>query len=162
MPVFSPLKLSLILSLLFAPLFCLAHGGGVDALGCHADKKTGQRHCHNATAKPALQSQQSPPVKPAANSVDALDKKNSHSAPILAAFEQLPKPERVQRIQRLLLKLGYFSGAVTGRVSLETFNAIRLAQKDLGLNADGKASVEFLYALSLSSKNSSMTGSIKR
>lgn len=30
----------------------LAHGGGVDAQGCHMDRKKGERHCHGAKPKP--------------------------------------------------------------------------------------------------------------
>lgn len=30
-----------------------AHGGGLDANGCHTNHKTGQYHCHGAKAAPA-------------------------------------------------------------------------------------------------------------
>ena len=32
--------------LALAPTAALAHGGGVDANGCHTNKKTGDYHCH--------------------------------------------------------------------------------------------------------------------
>lgn len=35
------------LLLISAPLTALAHGGGLDANGCHADRATGARHCHD-------------------------------------------------------------------------------------------------------------------
>lgn len=34
-----------------APGAALAHGGGVDAQGCHTNRKTGDRHCHGARPK---------------------------------------------------------------------------------------------------------------
>ena len=33
-------------ALALAPTVALAHGGGVDANGCHTNKKTGDYHCH--------------------------------------------------------------------------------------------------------------------
>ena len=30
-----------------------AHGGGLDAEGCHTNRKTGDYHCHRAAANPA-------------------------------------------------------------------------------------------------------------
>ncbi len=49
-----------LISVLFfvAPLIALAHGGGLDAAGCHNNRKTGDYHCHRA---PAV----APPAQPA-------------------------------------------------------------------------------------------------
>ena len=33
-------------ALALAPVGALAHGGGLDASGCHNDSKTGDYHCH--------------------------------------------------------------------------------------------------------------------
>ena len=33
-----------------APLEALTHGGGLDAIGCHTNKKTGEYHCHGGGA----------------------------------------------------------------------------------------------------------------
>jgi hypothetical protein len=44
--------------LLALPLFVIlaptaqAHGGGVDAAGCHTNRKTGVRHCHGGAHQP--------------------------------------------------------------------------------------------------------------
>ncbi len=39
----------LISVLLFVdPVIALAHGGGLDASGCHNNRKTGDYHCHRA------------------------------------------------------------------------------------------------------------------
>ena len=37
--------------LLCAPGLALAHGGGLNAEGCHNNRKTGDYHCHGAKAK---------------------------------------------------------------------------------------------------------------
>ena len=39
---------ALLAAALFAslPTVAMAHGGGVDANGCHTNKKTGDYHCH--------------------------------------------------------------------------------------------------------------------
>ena len=33
-----------------APAIALAHGGGLDASGCHNNRKTGDYHCHRTAA----------------------------------------------------------------------------------------------------------------
>lgn len=46
--------------------FALAHGGGLNAEGCHNNRKTGDYHCHRA---PAPRANLSPaPVQPAGTS----------------------------------------------------------------------------------------------
>lgn len=48
---FRCLKRVLLLPPLFflvSPTSVLAHGGGLDAQGCHANSKTGERHCHRS------------------------------------------------------------------------------------------------------------------
>jgi endonuclease YncB( thermonuclease family) len=40
-------------ALMAVPAETKAHGGALDAQGCHADRKTGERHCHRGDATPA-------------------------------------------------------------------------------------------------------------
>lgn len=35
-----------LLALLVSPVVAQAHGGGLDANGCHTNRKTGEYHCH--------------------------------------------------------------------------------------------------------------------
>jgi hypothetical protein len=35
------------------PSLAIAHGGGLDAKGCHTNHKTGEYHCHRPQAAPA-------------------------------------------------------------------------------------------------------------
>lgn len=47
---------ALISALLFAlPTVVSAHGGGLDASGCHHNRKTGDYHCHGVSAAPSAQ-----------------------------------------------------------------------------------------------------------
>jgi hypothetical protein len=40
------------LLIVLMPASALAHGGGLDANGCHTNRKTGDYHCHRAPAPP--------------------------------------------------------------------------------------------------------------
>ena len=39
----------LAISLVAMPVVAYAHGGGLNALGCHNDRKTGGYHCHRGS-----------------------------------------------------------------------------------------------------------------
>jgi endonuclease YncB( thermonuclease family) len=43
------MRLFLTLALLFIPMLCLSHGGGLDSYGCHHNRKQGGYHCHKGT-----------------------------------------------------------------------------------------------------------------
>ncbi|MFG6447367.1 YHYH domain-containing protein [Roseateles sp. BYS180W] len=45
------LKISLATLLVAASINAFAHGGGVNAEGCHTNKKTGDYHCHGGKSK---------------------------------------------------------------------------------------------------------------
>jgi hypothetical protein len=45
------------------PLPLFAHPGGLDANGCHTNRKTGDYHCHRAPAPEGSSSGAGPPVK---------------------------------------------------------------------------------------------------
>ncbi len=56
----------LISALLYVlPAVVFAHGGGLDASGCHHNRKTGDYHCHRAPAvsTPAQPANQLPPQR---------------------------------------------------------------------------------------------------
>ena len=46
MKLLSSLVVSLVLAATFTPTRALAHGGGLDAYGCHHNRKAGGYHCH--------------------------------------------------------------------------------------------------------------------
>ncbi|MDC1384022.1 YHYH domain-containing protein [Candidatus Puniceispirillum sp.] len=43
----------LVISLIIIPVVAFAHGGGLNALGCHNNKKTGGYHCHQGSDSPS-------------------------------------------------------------------------------------------------------------
>ncbi|WP_415169338.1 YHYH domain-containing protein [Propionivibrio sp.] len=46
--------------MVLCPGFAVAHGGGLNADGCHFNRKTGDYHCHRAPASAPNRPQQSP------------------------------------------------------------------------------------------------------
>jgi hypothetical protein len=55
--------------LLAAPAVAFAHGGGLNADGCHNNRKTGEYHCHRpktSAAAPVRSSAVTPPAKSSA------------------------------------------------------------------------------------------------
>jgi hypothetical protein len=44
------LRTGILLSLSLVPALAYAHGGGLNAEGCHNNRKTGDYHCHRAPA----------------------------------------------------------------------------------------------------------------
>lgn len=46
MRLLSSVAVSFVLAITLAPALALAHGGGLDAYGCHHNRKAGGYHCH--------------------------------------------------------------------------------------------------------------------
>jgi hypothetical protein len=61
-----PRKLILLSLTAFWSTFVAAHGGGLDANGCHTNRKTGDYHCHRAPSMVAPQA-----AKPAAQGISS-------------------------------------------------------------------------------------------
>ena len=49
------------------PLAASAHGGGLNAEGCHTNRKTGEYHCHRASAPVPARTAPRPAPPPASN-----------------------------------------------------------------------------------------------
>lgn len=45
------MRLLTAIALLVLPLAAWSHGGGLNADGCHTNRKTGDYHCHRARAE---------------------------------------------------------------------------------------------------------------
>jgi len=74
-----------LIMVMIAPVLLLAHGGGLDALGCHQDRKAGAYHCHQGelqgqeftgkeAARSALQGADDAPHSPAHDATDSYDR----------------------------------------------------------------------------------------
>jgi hypothetical protein len=105
------------------PADSYAHGGGLDAMGCHHDRKNGGYHCHG---KPTRNTQ-SNATNPSASVQDSIDG-------IGGVAEN--NSEKIKIIQERLTQLGYDVGAVDGVISLKTNLAILKFKKDRKLKFD--------------------------
>lgn len=75
----------LVLSALLFASDLLAHGGGLDANGCHNDRKNGGYHCHGAkAAAPAPKSQIQPLMGPGSTThyANCTAARNAGAAPV--------------------------------------------------------------------------------
>lgn len=120
---------------LAAPVF--SHGGGLDASGCHHDRKRGGYHCHRGSSSPPSITRTprlSAPVP---------------SSPTRFGLVGTPEPEnaQVKVIQRLLLKLGYDPGEPDGHMGAKTRFAIVKFEERAGLAITGEPTDALLEAL---------------
>lgn len=108
----------------------LAHGGGLNAEGCHNNRKTGDYHCHRAPKEP-------PPLSSGLYS----------SSPLRAA--PTASPQRVMTAQAALNALGYDVGAVDGRGGMQTTNALKAFETAQGMSPLGLIDDAAIYQLVL-------------
>jgi Putative peptidoglycan binding domain len=124
---------------LILPTIALAHGGGLDASGCHNDRQRGGRHCHNSDSSP-LPLLRAPPVfrnlQPSFLGVQP--------KPIKDVFDG-----RLEAIQKMLKHLGYDPGLIDGRQGEMTRDAIRQFQKENGSPETGEANADLVDQLIL-------------
>ena len=122
----------------------IAHSGGLDAYGCHTNRKTGDYHCHrspapsrphqllpSAGAKPSSQ----PPV---AKTVPAPANNNAVS---------LSERQIIVSVQLLLISLGYSPGKADGSMEAATREAIAKFQSDHFMEPSGNVSGDLLVRL---------------
>jgi Putative peptidoglycan binding domain len=117
----------------------LAHGGGLDASGCHHDRKHGGYHCHNGGGEPA-------PVR---------------RTPVRAERDDNPRPlglfsspslssgydAQVEISQKMLARLGYDTGTPDGKLGPRTEKAVTAFQASAGLPETGTVSMALIDAL---------------
>ena len=114
------------LSLFFTSLLCAsayAHGGGLNAQGCHNNRKTGGYHCHRAPAKPAYKR-------------TAPQQYNSSG---ISSFSRSQNTEIILTAQYMLSGLGYDVGIPDGILGVKTQQAILGFQREQSLLPTGRA-----------------------
>ncbi len=125
-------KLGLALLLLLQSVAVFGHGGGVDANGCHRERRTNSRHCHGQPDNPPAPS----PTRARA----------ATPQPLLSVPEA--EPDALTKVaQKLLNKLGYDAGRADGRIGEKTRNAIMQFQRDRGLPITGAVTERLVDAL---------------
>ncbi len=125
-----------------------AHGGGLNAQGCHNERKTGGYHCHRSSYTPSA----SVVSKNSYNAGAALlnNQQNENSV------QAVPNPtnttnfvnslggniqdDNVFAAQVVLKKNGCYSGSLDGVLGAETIYAIKLFQANLGKQITGELS----------------------
>ena len=99
-----------------------AHGGGLNAEGCHNNRKTGGYHCHRSSYKPPVSKQRSYQK----NSITGLTSSRSSTAIYDSQFT------KIKTTQTLLSALGYYNGRIDGLTGHETNKAILEFTKNFG------------------------------
>lgn len=147
------LKVSLLLSLVTAAVVH-AHGGGLDALGCHHNRSAGGYHCHRgslagrsfsskAEAERALASHSSSSSSAARLQSSMLPTSSTPTRTSTAS----DTADLIKVAQHLLTVLGYEPGAIDGNVGAQTTEAARRFQADLHLPPNGDLDVSLLVEL---------------
>jgi hypothetical protein len=122
----------------------LAHGGGLDGLGCHHDRKLGGYHCHRGPL--AGRSFSSP-----AEAMQALSGSGPASpgrAPGAPAPLRAADPAAAVRSGEAVLQArGYDTGPVDGQLDPRSKTALRLFEEESGLRPTGRLDAPTLRAL---------------
>lgn len=144
---------SLLLTLV-TPSVALAHGGGLDALGCHHNRSAGGYHCHRgpldgrsfsskAEAERALAARSS-------TSSSATQLQSSmlpaRSTPMTTSAAS-DSTDLTKAAQHLLTALGYDPGAIDGDAGPQTIEAARRFRADLHISANGGLDMALLVEL---------------
>lgn len=126
------------LVMLLGAVPAFGHGGGLNAAGCHNDRKNGGYHCHRAPSAP----------------VTTPKRATSAPAPYRAPTALMSRPAatsaidaKVETIQRLLLRLGYQPGDADGVMKPTTQFAIMKFEEQEGMPIKGDPSSAILDAL---------------
>ena len=130
--------------LLGAPGTAFGHGGGLDANGCHTNRKTGEYHCHRAPAAPAPSAPAyRRPAPPKSNpSTRPSSATGISSAGGVGTIEvgggggAATQRELTLAAQALLKALGYYTGGLDGVPGGNTANAIYRFQRDAGVTQE--------------------------
>ncbi len=142
---------SLIVALLLGliPVSASAHGGGLDASGCHTNRKTGDYHCHGSAPPPAPAPATPRPAAPPSPSsrIAPLYSSPPAPAPSIAVRGVATERQLILTAQLLLSALGYRPGQPDGLKTPTTVTAIKQFQADHSFDQDGLVSGTLLVRL---------------
>lgn len=125
----------------------LAHGGGLDASGCHNDRKRGGYHCHRAASPLYTPPKYTPPKRRKVSPTLPLIQTPDVPAP---ATGQTKIQKTIRAVQEGLLTLGYFDGPITGTMGPKTKKAIRDFETAFSLPVTGRITPDLLNRLDIS------------
>ena len=129
-----PVKLILVAGLLARSTLTYAHGGGLNASGCHNDRKRGGYHCHNGNPQPQSLYRAPEPA---------------YTLPFISSPQSsIPDFDyKVQIAQKLLAALGYELGSADGMLGSKTSAAISGFQAASSLPQTGTVNDALIDAL---------------
>lgn len=121
-----------------------AHSGGLDASGCHTNRKTGDYHCHRS---PALSRPQQ--LLPSTGVNSDSQPSVAKSVPVLANnnIPSITERQLIVSVQLLLISLGYSPGKADGSMGAATREAIAKFQSDHFMETSGNVSGDLLVRL---------------
>lgn len=115
----------------------LAHGGGLNADGCHNERRTGGYHCHRGSYRapaPRRPLYSPPPAATAPNTSLGLLGGAVPSPPDHKTTVELElSSAEIMRLQAKLKALGYYSGAIDGLAGPGTESGLRRWLSDSGM-----------------------------
>ena len=142
---------------LFLPDLAAGHGGGLDAYGCHRNKKAGGYHCHRGPYKGMSFGSKEEALRFFQGGGGSSSSDKRQATPFYTAPPTKTQPSgsldaisdrlRLKSAQRMLTALGYYTGPVDGSMGAKTRTAVIAFQKVSGLPADGKVTDELLDRL---------------
>lgn len=131
--MFRIIKAFLVINFGFSSGYAFAHGGGLNAEGCHNNRKTGGYHCHRSSSKPITHYRSAPMAS-------SLSRQDSASSIRMSKLD-------IQTAQYLLSGLGYYSFSIDGQYGENTQRAIMAFQRDNALIISGLIDPELLLKL---------------
>lgn len=131
------MRFVLLVITVFLPTIALAHGGGLNAEGCHNDRKRGGYHCHRGSYEPPE------PVRQRAKP----EKRNDEPQTLFGGAGSISYDADVETAQKLLSELGYRPGDPDGLMGEKTRSAIRAFENDSGRTITGIVTQDLISAL---------------
>jgi len=142
---------------------CFSHGGGLDANGCHNDRKRGGYHCHGSRStsrsSPSYSTRSPSPSYSTRSrsrpsritySYPKKNKSKPTKKPTIAApVKDNTEAQLILKVQSMLSKKGYMGYLFTGRMDQNTLEALKKFQSDEGLEATGKLDKKTLGKLGI-------------
>lgn len=124
---------------IFYSLPAWSHGGGLDANGCHNDRKNGGYHCHRGNSNPA------PPRPRPSQAYENLS--SGSGASESSSPRSMETKDKIELAEKLLFRLGYDVEEPDGILDEKTTNAVLLFQQSMGLPESGIITFRLIDAL---------------
>ncbi len=116
-----------------------AHGGGLDANGCHNDRKNGGYHCHRGNVNQT-------PAQPRPSQAYENPSRESWASES-SSPRSMEAKDKIELAEKLLFRLGYDVDEPDGILDEKTTKAVLLFQQSVGLPESGIITFRLIDAL---------------